>query len=72
MAALQNIETIKAQGLEHEVFSSWGGHLDTLLQARKQLEHIATLLRSGPLLLSGIANLAVIGPGRLACDTGAP
>ncbi len=65
MSGLQNIETIKASGLETEFFSRWSGHYTKGNNNKQQLDSQTQILQVLPSLVSNITNTVIIVLGGL-------
>jgi ATP-binding cassette subfamily C protein len=65
IAGLQNIETIKASGLEAGFFRRWAGHQAKATNARTSIERTNEVLSLLPDLLGSLTNVAVLVAGSL-------
>lgn len=65
IGALQAMETLKASALEDQAFGRWAGFQTNLLGVKSELGQIEVLLTVGPILLSTLTGVAVIGIGAL-------
>lgn len=63
IAALQNIETLKASGLEADVFGRWAGQYTKALAAQQDLEVSNQFLSVLPTLLSAVSTLLLLVMG---------
>jgi ABC-type bacteriocin/lantibiotic exporter with double-glycine peptidase domain len=63
MAALQNIETIKATGGESDVFARWAGQQAQVVNAQQELGVPTQALRAVPTLLAALNTAAILGFG---------
>lgn len=65
IAALQNIETLKASGLESDFFSRWAGQYTKALSAQQDLEVSNQFLSVLPTLLSALSSMLLLVLGGL-------
>lgn len=65
MALLQTIDTIKAQGMENDVFSFWSGNHAGAVQSTQKLGWLSNLMGLVPIVLTGIASVVILGVGAL-------
>ena len=65
IAALQNIETLKASGLETNFFSRWAGQYTKALTAQQSLESSNQVLFVLPILLSALSTILLLVVGGL-------
>ena len=65
MGGLANIETIKASGLESDLFSRWSGYQAKFINAHQQLATITQTFHAMPPLIVGATNVAVLSLGAL-------
>lgn len=65
VGAVRSIETIKASGLEHEIFGRWSGIQAKLLNAERDLARSSIFLDSLPALVSGLMTAVILGVGGL-------
>ncbi|MGF1457425.1 MAG: NHLP family bacteriocin export ABC transporter peptidase/permease/ATPase subunit [Leptolyngbyaceae cyanobacterium] len=63
IAGLQNMETIKASGLESDFFARWAGYYTKSINAQQDLGLTNQLLGILPSLLSALTNLALLVVG---------
>jgi ATP-binding cassette, subfamily C, bacterial len=63
IGALQNIETIKAAGNEHDFFSRWAGYYAKKLNADREINSKDVWLTTFPFLLQGFSTAALLGIG---------
>lgn len=63
IAGLQNIETIKASGLESDFFARWAGYYTKSINAQQALGLTNQTLGVLPSLLSALSNLALLTVG---------
>jgi NHLM bacteriocin system ABC transporter peptidase/ATP-binding protein len=68
---IRAIESIKADGAEHDVFARWAGQQANVLGARQGLGLYSSLLVVTPTLLSGLSTLSVLGVGGYQAMQGA-
>jgi NHLM bacteriocin system ABC transporter peptidase/ATP-binding protein len=71
VGTVQNIETIKASGLERQAFEKWAGYHANLLDSMREVGGTAIYLSVAPALLSGITTVAILGLGGWRVMTGA-
>jgi ATP-binding cassette, subfamily C, bacterial len=67
IAALQNIETLKASGLESDFFARWSGYYTKAISSQQELGATNQILSVLPILLSALSSmlLLVIGGQRV-------
>lgn len=65
MALLQTIDTIKAQGMENDVFSFWSGNHAGAVQSTQKLGWLSNLMGLVPIVLTGITSVVILGVGAL-------
>jgi ABC-type bacteriocin/lantibiotic exporter with double-glycine peptidase domain len=70
MGGLANIETLKASGLESDLFSRWAGYQAKYLNAQQELSSITHTFLSVPPLIIGITNVVVLALGALHVMSG--
>jgi NHLM bacteriocin system ABC transporter peptidase/ATP-binding protein len=63
VSAVRTIETVKASGLEDDIFGHWAGLQAKTLNAQQQLGTSAVTLEMVPTLLSGLSVAAMLGVG---------
>lgn len=63
IAGLQNMETIKASGLESDFFARWAGYYTKSINAQQELGLTNQILGILPSLLSALTNLALLMVG---------
>ncbi len=63
VGVVRTIETVKASGLEDDVFGRWAGLQANTLNAEQQLGTSAVFLEMVPTLLSGLSTAAMLGIG---------
>jgi NHLM bacteriocin system ABC transporter peptidase/ATP-binding protein len=63
VGVVRTIETIKASGLEDDIFGRWAGLQAKTLNAQQQLGSSAVTLEMVPTLLSGLSVAAMLGIG---------
>src|SRR6201996_1812192 len=63
VSVVRTIETIKASGLEDDIFGQWAGLQAKTLNAQQQLGTAAVTLEMVPTLLSGLSVAAMLGVG---------
>jgi len=71
MGGLANIETIKASGLESDLFSRWSGYQAKYINAQQQLATITQTFLAVPPFIVGATNVAVLSLGALHVMNGA-
>jgi NHLM bacteriocin system ABC transporter peptidase/ATP-binding protein len=71
MGGLANIETIKASGLESDLFSRWSGYQAKYINAQQQLATITQTFLAVPPFIVGVTNVAVLSLGALHVMNGA-
>jgi len=70
MGGLANIETLKASGLESDLFSRWAGYQAKYLNAQQELSTITHTFLAAPPLIIGITNVVVLSLGALHVMSG--
>ncbi|MBI9079687.1 MAG: NHLP family bacteriocin export ABC transporter peptidase/permease/ATPase subunit [Pseudodesulfovibrio sp.] len=63
MAVLQTMDTIKAQGMEQDVFSFWAGNHASAVQSTQKLGALSNIMGLAPVLLTGITSVIILGAG---------
>ena len=63
IAALQSIETIKASGLESDVFSRWAGYYTKAINSQQELDVTNQIFSILPTLLSVLSSLVLLVVG---------
>lgn len=63
IAALQSIETIKASGLESDVFSRWAGYYTKAINSQQELDVTNQIFSVLPTLLSALSSLFLLVVG---------
>lgn len=71
ISGLQNIETIKASGLEDSFFSRWAGHYTKSVNASQELQEMNQGLGVLPVLLGSLTTVVVLAVGGLRVVSGA-
>jgi NHLM bacteriocin system ABC transporter peptidase/ATP-binding protein len=71
MAVLQTMTTIKAQGMEEDVFSFWAGNHAGAVQSAQKLGSLSNLMGLVPTMLTGITSVVILGAGALRVMDGA-
>jgi ABC-type bacteriocin/lantibiotic exporter with double-glycine peptidase domain len=70
MAVLQTVDTIKAQGMEDDVFSFWAGNHASAVQSTQKLGILSNLMGLVPVTLTGITSVMILGVGALRVMNG--
>jgi len=70
MAVLQTMDTIKAQGMESDVFSFWAGNHAGAVQSTQKLGTLSNLMGLVPVLLTGITSVVILGAGAVRVMNG--
>jgi len=70
MGGLANIETLKASGLESDLFSRWAGYQAKYMNAHQELSTITHTFLALPPLIVGITNVVVLSVGALHVMSG--
>jgi ATP-binding cassette, subfamily C, bacterial len=65
MAMLQTMDTIKAQGMEQDVFAFWAGNHAGAVQSTQRLGNLSNLMGLAPVVLTGITSVVILGVGAL-------
>lgn len=71
MGALQTIDTIKAQGMEEDVFAFWAGHHAGAVESTQKLGVLGSLMNIVPVLLTGLGSALILGVGAFRVMNGA-
>ncbi len=71
IGTLQNIETLKASGLERQAFERWSGHHASLLSAMREIGVQTLLLSAVPSLIKGVNAVVIVGLGAWRVMNGA-
>jgi NHLM bacteriocin system ABC transporter peptidase/ATP-binding protein len=70
MAVLQSIDTIKAQGMENDVFSFWAGNHAGAVQSAQRLGALTNIMGLVPTTLTGLSSVAILGLGAVRVMAG--
>lgn len=70
MAMLQTMDTIKAQGMEDDVFAFWAGNHASAVQSAQKLGVLSNLMGLIPTVLTGITSVVILGAGALRVMNG--
>ncbi len=65
VAAIRSAETLKASGLENEVFSKWAGYQASMLFSQLKLGKSAAVLSAVPVLMNSLTTASILGLGGL-------
>lgn len=65
MGGISIIETIKAGGGEHDIFTRWSGYRAKVINSSQKLELYTRLLSVAPILLSSLMAVIILGVGGL-------
>lgn len=65
MAVLQTVDTIKAQGMESDVFSFWAGNHAGAVQSTQRLGALSNIMGLAPTVLTGITSVVILGVGAM-------
>lgn len=65
VAAIRSSETLRASGLENEVFSKWAGHQASMLVAQLKLGKSSAVLSCVPVLMNSLTTASILGLGGL-------
>ncbi|WP_349367901.1 NHLP family bacteriocin export ABC transporter peptidase/permease/ATPase subunit [Salinarimonas sp.] len=65
LGAIEGIETIKATGVESDVFRNWAMHYGRVANAQQQLNALGALLNTVPELINNLVLAAFLGIGGL-------
>jgi NHLM bacteriocin system ABC transporter peptidase/ATP-binding protein len=65
LGAIEGIETIKATGVESDVFAKWAGHYGRVANTQQQLNALAALLNTIPEFINNLVLAAFLGFGGL-------
>lgn len=71
MATLQCMDSVKAQGMEADVFAMWAGFHAGAVNHEQRVGAVTSLMNLAPVLLAGAAQAAVLGFGALRILHGA-
>ena len=63
MAVLQTVDTIKAQGMENDVFAFWAGNHAGAVQSTQRLGALSNIMGLVPTVLTGITSVVILGLG---------
>jgi len=63
MAVLQTVDTIKAQGMEEDVFAFWAGHHAGAVRSAQRLGSLSNLMGLVPATLTTLTAVAILGVG---------
>jgi len=63
MAVLQTVDTIKAQGMEEDVFAFWAGHHAGAVRSAQRLGSLSNLMGLVPATLTTLTAVAILGAG---------
>lgn len=70
MAVLQSIDTVKAQGMERDVFAYWAGNHAGAVQSTQRLGQLSNIMGLAPVVLTGITSVVILGLGALRVMNG--
>ncbi len=70
MAVLQTMDTIKAQGMEKDVFSFWAGNHASAVQSAQKLGLLSNMMGLVPVVLTGITSVVILGAGAVRVMNG--
>ena len=70
MAVLQTMDTIKAQGMEDDVFSFWAGNHASAVQSTQRLGALSNIMGLIPTVLTGITSVVILGAGAVRVMNG--
>ncbi|MBM3531095.1 MAG: NHLP family bacteriocin export ABC transporter peptidase/permease/ATPase subunit [Alphaproteobacteria bacterium] len=70
VGTIQNIETLKASGLEKQSFERWAGHHANTLDSMRAAGAQSVILGTVPALLSGFTSMAILSLGAWRVMTG--
>jgi len=70
IGALQSIDTIKSQGMEHDTFSFWAASHAGAVNGTQQLGILTTLGSMAPVVMAGVYNTLILGAGALRITQG--
>ena len=70
VSGIEMIETIKSSGAENGFFEKWSGYQASVNTQKVHFEHIEHFLGQVPLLLTQLANTAILAVGVYLCMTG--
>lgn len=70
MAVLQTMDTVKAQGLEEDVFSFWAGNHAGAVQSTQRLGALSNMMNIIPTVLTGITSVIILGLGAVRVMNG--
>ncbi|MCR9177090.1 MAG: NHLP family bacteriocin export ABC transporter peptidase/permease/ATPase subunit [Alphaproteobacteria bacterium] len=65
LGAIEGIETIKATGVESDVFATWAGHYGRVANNQQQLNALGALLNTVPEFINNLVLAAFLGFGGL-------
>ncbi len=63
MAVLQTMDTVKAQGMESDVFSFWAGNHAGALRSAQTLGVLSNMMNLVPMFLTGLTSVVILGVG---------
>jgi len=65
VAAIRSAETLRASGLENEVFSKWAGYQASMLFSQLKLGKSSAVLSAVPVLMNSLTTASILGLGGL-------
>lgn len=65
MASMQAMETVKAQGMEDDVFEFWAGFHSGAVNSAQKMGSVTNVMNLAPVFLAGINNVMILGVGAM-------
>ncbi len=63
VAAIRSAETLKASGMEDDMFAKWAGYQAKMLESQRNLGFSTAVLTAFPALMSSLTTAAILGVG---------
>lgn len=65
MAVLQTVDTIKAQGMEEDVFAFWAGNHAGAVRSAQKLGTLSNMMGLVPVVLTALTSVVILGAGAM-------
>lgn len=65
MATLQTMDTVKAQGMENDVFAFWAGNHASAVHSTQRLGMLSNMMGLVPSVLTGVTSVVILGVGAM-------